>query len=113
MNGPSEVVKEVESVKVELPKHIADPRAKFSLHTARTPGSPVGGVTRAMCVQPAEFAAGTLSQVAFGHLYAQVLPLPSTCHGGHVGVTTEWVMALDNDVQRLSQLNGLTAAPCA
>ena len=94
----------------ELFKHIGDTRAKFAVRTARA------GVTGAMGVQSVEAAAETpsgVSQVAFDHLYAQVLTLSGKCHCEHVGSNTARVSALETDVQRLAQLNGLTSTPCA
>ena len=107
MNGFDRFANEVQQVKGELFKHIADTRGKFAARS---------GVTGAMGVQSVEAAAGTpmeVSQVAFDHLYAQVLALPSKCHCEHVGSNTARISGLETDVQRLSQLNGLTATPCA
>ena len=107
MNGFGRVANEVQQVNGELFKHIADTRGKFAARS---------GVTGAMGVQSVEAAAETpsgVSQVAFDHLYAQVLALAAKCHCDHVDANTARVSVLETDVQRLSQLNGLTVTPCA
>ena len=52
------------------------------------------------------------TRVSFDRFYAQVLAMTPKCHCDDVGVNTAGVQALETDVQGLSQLNGLTSAPC-
>ena len=104
MNGFDRFANEVQQVKGELFKHIADTRGKFAARS---------GVTGAMGVQSVEAAAETpsgVTQIAFDHLYSQVLALSTKCHCEHVESNTARVTVLETDVQRLSQLNGLSSS---